>query len=473
MSGPIDELSRDEIDDALNRLNKYISDKVSNSNRLFGSGSGQTSVISEIYEGHSFRRTNLCELTVSGHFIHCSFTGSKFIDVVFEGAELDSINMQFCEFYGVVIKGDGEKTKMVKAVSLDGSLFVKCRFEHFVFEDCGFANAEFIDCIFDNCDISMCALDSARFSSCSFKKCDFTMINIEYCEFDKCSYDDLLLPVSQAPFIYGFASQMKSVGIRYATDYEIIDTHEYESILDDLMVFFADRDEYFAVSNILSYKEQREEAFDCLKQGAADHAKMGDYRMVQHYCRLASNLSYGREEMLELFGYLLPQLTIACKLSSGSTHQTYRVKSYLHHIEAIQKNCLEATGGASSTKLTLMTDVDSSDEETRIGLVRDVEDILDKEGHAFHTTSFQHNSDLIIDIPTLLSELNSTIDYLQNCVFPELAKLGYDMVGNALWDFTKVTASSVVAFFVGTKKVQRGKHAKSGQSKKARNTSRS
>lgn len=471
MSSPLNELPRDEINDALDRLNKYISDKVNNSNRLFGSGN--MPLISESYEGHSFRRTNLSKSTISAHFKHCSFTGSKFIDVVFEGAILDSINMQFCEFYNVTIRGSGEKTKMVRAANLDSSLFVKCRFEHFVFEDCGFANAEFVDCVFVDCDISMCALDSANFCSCVFKQCDFTMINIEYCEFDDCKYDDLILPVSQAPFIYGFEFQMKSEGIRYATDYEIIDAKEYESILDDLTVFFAERDEYFAVSNILSFKGQRLEALDYLKQGTTSHAKMGDYRMVQHYCKLANNLAYSRKEMLELFGDLLPQLIVTHTLIDDNSHQDYRIKSYLHNIEAIQRNCLEATGDVTSTKLTLMTDVNSADEEERIRLIRAVESILDREGHSFHTTSFQHNSDLVImiDIPTLVSEINAAIDYLQNCVFPELTKLGYDMMGNALWDFTKLSASSIAAFFVGTKKTHHGKHAKNSQSVKAKKTS--
>ncbi|MCD7885899.1 MAG: pentapeptide repeat-containing protein [Lachnospiraceae bacterium] len=223
-------------------------------------------------------------------------------------------------------------------VTFDHTIFKNTKISHALFQNCVIT-----DCLFENCDMegtnlglgyisdtvwTGCNINGLGFSGSYMKNCRFnenggrfgnmgnccfdnvyfkghrlTNMNLEYSEFKNVTMDQVTLPFSQMPYIFGGVDYLlntnDSVTISsHINDADCISPKEYRDVLKDMIVFFSYKQEYFPLANILLALHHDKEAWIAVLSGIVAACRQKDFRMCKYYCKLMTMRNIATQEQL-------------------------------------------------------------------------------------------------------------------------------------------------------------------------------
>lgn len=223
--------------------------------------------------------------------ISTGFSGSKFIDTIFQNANLEKANCHSCDFNGVTFTSNNKnKFKMIGA-GFHKSTFTNCIFKNMYIYSCGFTDVVFHNTIFKNCTIRLCSLENAQFYDCHFIDTNMSTLNLEYTEFNNIFATNTIFPFITIPSAYGLLQQLPSLendNVVYSASNENheISIHKYLGLLNYFECFYAKKENYYALANIYISQEKFLESYKAIETGILNAIAIKDFRVLRHFCKL-------------------------------------------------------------------------------------------------------------------------------------------------------------------------------------------
>lgn len=294
-------IDTEEIARSVEFLNKKYPDSRANSFKSIGGNNEKPIVVSN----ESYYRKGLKQSKF--HFIEfnsCVFdstalTGSQFHHACFKQTTILGSSFACCDFFDVSFSG--KKCPNFRANNFSFSTFEGCNFVDVRFRNSGMLSSLFHNCVFNNVVFKSSTLEGTRFANCKLTKCDLSSVNVEFI----CIADSILrnvkFPFYQFPYVIGAANYIgtSETEIKLSAGEKTIDLSEFKNNLDDLILFFADKHEYFPMCNLAIAKGDIPSARKFLKDGITE-AMRGhnrDFRMVRYFCQLALHHEIMDEQM--------------------------------------------------------------------------------------------------------------------------------------------------------------------------------
>lgn len=236
----------------------------------------------------------------------------------------------------------------LERVSGAGSIFENVQFNETNLQNSNFQNSTFEHCLFEKCNLNGCNLGQSYFSDVSwvkispytynasgsyYKDCTFTSskpgnlseacldtvvfdsvrltnLNMEYSSFRNIQSQDLILPFSQMPYIFNGLQYVLNTSDNVRVSSHInktnsISVNEYVESLNDMIVFFSYRQEYFPLANILLAFERYGEALNIILKGIIASVLQCDFRMCKYLCKLLTDNGHFGKKTLHDFYYRL------------------------------------------------------------------------------------------------------------------------------------------------------------------------
>lgn len=277
------------IERALDFLNAQYPDPKVNSNKSVGG----TAECPEKIHGIAYVRTGMKQ-SVFQHLTYdaCEFenvalTGSQFRSVSFLNTLLNGNSFACCDFYDVEINGSGCECFNANNFSL--SSFEHCRFSCLQLVSSGMLGSLFHNCNFKNSVFRSSTLEGTSFINCHMAVCDFSSVNVEFTRFARTVLDGVRFPFYQFPYVIGAADYISSAdgAVTLCAGEKTLPVSEYRQQVDNLILYFLDKREYFPMCNLYIAKGAMEEAKRTLLDGVSTALERKDFRMVRYFCQLA------------------------------------------------------------------------------------------------------------------------------------------------------------------------------------------
>lgn len=280
--------TQEDLAEALSVLEKNYWDPNGNNSKVIGSFDKELEIIHERYIRQSMKRSSFknvayenCELENN------AFTDSCFYSVSFLKSYLVGNGFSCCNFH---------KTKFVKNYmqpyqgnAFNQSNFICCKFANVEYKGCGFLQALFNNCIFYKAVFTSCTLEGSKFVNCKFNMVDFGNTNVEFIELTHATLSKIILPFYQFAYIIGIADyenySTSNISLRIGEREFTMD--EYKSQINNLILYYLDKSEYFPVCNLQIFNNNTIAAVETLLDGINKALHDLDFRMIRHYCRLA------------------------------------------------------------------------------------------------------------------------------------------------------------------------------------------
>jgi uncharacterized protein YjbI with pentapeptide repeats len=276
-----------EIKEALLELSKnYYAKRVNNNQTIFSLDNTKLIVKDKTYYRESMKRSGFHNVTYdSCKFERAALVGSKFYSVVWKNSILCGNSFVSCNFDDITITSDSGEKHEYTSNNFSNSDFTTCTIENATFKSGSFVHSIFNNCIFRDTAIESCTLDSSEFRKCKFESVDMSNLNIDFTLFSDCKLKDVKFPFYQFPYIIGSAELIKS-DVRFFAGAHGIYPSEYMSEIENLIIYFYDKHDYFPMCNLYLMKNDLKNAKKCLKQGVFNAIKIGDFRMIKNFCNL-------------------------------------------------------------------------------------------------------------------------------------------------------------------------------------------
>lgn len=297
---------------------------------------------------------------------HSTFQSSTFERCTFEGCTLEGCNMSDCHFQETVWDGCAHGAANMSSAWLDGCIFL------------GTKPGNLAEAVLENV-----VLENVR----------LTNMNMEFSTFQKPSMNNVILPFSQLPYIFGGLQYLlqtdDSVRISsHINKSDSISVNEYYSVLKDMEIFYSYRQEYFPLANILLAFHRWDEALAATLWGLKEAALQRDFRMCKYYCKLITmNGRFPKKTFRELYQAICQAAPVQ-NLSEAQYHQ------YLKHIPDIRSMLIENPNQYPHAELRIETQIDENDSIQNSTLLSSLDRLLHLNGATLVLPSItiSHNS---------------------------------------------------------------------------------
>lgn len=225
----------------------------------------------------------------SCNFDSTALTGSQFHHICFKHTNIYGSSFACCDFYDTFFYGSTYPELRANNFSL--STFEGCSFFDLCFQNSGMLSSLFHNCVFNNVTFKSSTLEGTRFEKCKLTDCDLSSVNVEFVSIANSLLENITFPFYQFPYVIGAANYIMTpeAKIGLSTGEKTVTLSEFKNALDDLILFFADKHEYFPMCNLAIAKGDIASAREFLKDGVklamAGHNR--DFRMVRYFCQLA------------------------------------------------------------------------------------------------------------------------------------------------------------------------------------------
>lgn len=274
---------------ALDFLAEQYPDPKVNSNKSVGGSAERPEVI----RGVSYVRTGM-KNSIFQHVIYdtCTFenaalTGSQFRSVVFSETSLKGNSFACCDFYDVEI--DGSNCEPFEANNFSLSSFERCRFSRLELVSSGMLGSVFHNCDLKKAVFRSSTLEGTAFQNCHITDCDFGAVNVEFTHFARTVLDEVRFPFYQFPYVIGAADYISNAQstVTLRVGEKTLPMSEYRQQLDNLILYFLDKREFFPMCNLYIASGVIEEAKRALLDGVSAALACHDFRMIRYFCQLA------------------------------------------------------------------------------------------------------------------------------------------------------------------------------------------
>ena len=354
----MDEQQR-RIQRALDLLAEQYPDPKANSNKSVG-GSAERP---EVVRGMSYIRTGM-KNSVFQHltydaciFENTALTGSQFRPVVFSKTLLKGNSFACCDFYDVEI--DGRSCKPFEANNFSLSSFERCRFSGLELVSSGMLGSVFHNCDFKKSVFRSSTLEGTCFVNCHIADCDFGAVNVEFTHFARTVLDGVRFPFYQFPYVIGaadyIANAQSTVTLRVGE--KILPMSEYRRQLDNLILYFLDKREYFPMCNLYIATDAIHEAKQALLDGVSTALTCHDFRMIRFFCQLALH-----HDILDEFTRQRIVRDVDNFLQAKDIPES-RLNDYITHVGSIRALLRSGSSNSVSLQFNIKTHVLRDDPE--------------------------------------------------------------------------------------------------------------
>ena len=354
----MDEQQR-RIQRALDLLAEQYPGPKANSNKSVG-GSAERP---EVVRGMSYIRTGM-KNSVFQHltydaciFENTALTGSQFRSVVFSKTLLKGNSFACCDFYDVEI--DGRSCKPFEANNFSLSSFERCRFSGLELVSSGMLGSVFHNCDFKKSVFRSSTLEGTCFVNCHIADCDFGAVNVEFTHFARTVLDGVRFPFYQFPYVIGaadyIANAQSTVTLRVGE--KILPMSEYRRQLDNLILYFLDKREYFPMCNLYIATDAIHEAKQALLDGVSTALTCHDFRMIRFFCQLALH-----HDILDEFTRQRIVRDVDNFLQAKDIPES-RLNDYITHVGSIRALLRSGSSNSVSLQFNIKTHVLRDDPE--------------------------------------------------------------------------------------------------------------
>lgn len=405
-----------QVEEAVSILDKYIA-LAQNNNRLFKSGINLS--LSGEYNDISLKRSTLIDSSAQNtKFINAALTGSYFSQVYFKNSKFDESNLQYCQFIQ-----NNFKQIDIYSTNLSYSNFYNTMFENVVFKGSTVSEILFEDCTFENCKFTSSMLENTIFLCCTFRHVEFVNTNIEYMELKNCKLDDIYLPMSQVPYVFGLFQNLPETenSIKLGTDKRTISLEEYKNLKESLIIYYTSISEYFPLANIYLADFELDNAYECIRMGMQQSIIQRNFRMLKFFCKQAKQGNFFDYDKLKSLYVVIE------KYIKTQSLNIYEQRSFIHNIGEIRSTLLDNIDGFPTVCITLQTNIDSSEIKKIMQFIDYIDTTIEQicEQKVSHI-EYRHNSDasfvafisahyteILLTVYTFLTFSNNTINSVQ------------------------------------------------------------
>lgn len=310
--------------------------------------------ISHDYSRNSLKRINANDCHFSKSiFKAVAAVGSRFSNVHFGECDFSASNFQYCNFDNVYF----EDNSFAVGANFSHSIFIECHFTQINVKESTFFDCQFHGCTFSDSKINSITLENSMFSHCKILGIDLAHLNLEYTQIDEIFMKRVILPPYQIPYIVGGLSYLLSTedSVYVYTDNGKIPIAEYKNLIDDLLIYYDQQNEFFPIANIMLGLEDYKQALDYIQRGINEAFDYFDFRMVKHYCKLAISCSYFSHKQLKFLYDLITELSYKKELGVKELH------SYFTNIGEIRELLLNTADDKERVEFIIKTDIDKDD----------------------------------------------------------------------------------------------------------------
>lgn len=276
-----------QIAEALNYLNQNYPDKKANNNISIVSNSGEPYEISEQYQSVSMKQSVFRNVIfMKSEFSNVAFAGSLFDNVKVVESIANGNSFVDCNFFNAQIFGDN---KEFSANNFSHSHFESSTLQAVVIYQSGILHAQFHKCYIQKVVFRSSTIEETSFINCQLCDCDFSHSDLYFTYFTNNTFDNVIFPFYQIPYIVGAATFINDVNqkVFLRVDDRVIPMTEYNSQIDRLIIFYLDKSEYFPACNLCLAKADIKTAKDLLMLGINKALGIKDFRTISHLCELA------------------------------------------------------------------------------------------------------------------------------------------------------------------------------------------
>lgn len=258
-----------------------------------------------------------------------------------------------------------------------GSIFSHVNFENTDLSNSGFQNSTLTFCTYENCILKSCNMSNCYISKTDWINCDLqglnlsgsyirdcsilhnksnpgnlcdcyfdkvhfedhrlTNMNLEFSHFKNVTMEDVVLPFSQMPYIFGGLTYLLNTEDNISISSHVnknnkISIEEYVEVLHDMIVFYSYKKEYFPLANILLALHYEKEAWQTVFAGIVTASNLKDFRMCKYFCELiTSEGNITNRQMKSLYQALLQNSPI----QTLSEAQHYEYNKYISEIRTM------------------------------------------------------------------------------------------------------------------------------------------
>lgn len=324
-------------------------------------------------------------------------------------------------------------------VAGSGSIFSHVNFENTNLNSSGFQNSTIAFCKFENCNLKSCNMNNCYISDtdwidcnlqdfnlsnsylkncavlhnktnpgnlgdCYFDKVHFeghrlTNMNLEFSHFKAVTMEDVVLPFSQMPYIFGGLTYLLNTedNVRISSHinaYDEISVEEYVEVLYDMIVFYSHKQEYFPLANILLALQYKKEAWQAVFAGIVMASNQRDFRMCKYFCELITSTGNITASQMQTLYHALIKNTPIQTLSEAQYYE------YNKYIPEIRTMLLDNPNNQPHGTLMLTTNIKISDSKNISKLLSCLDTFIHLECCPLEKPSIEitHNSPLAIII---------------------------------------------------------------------------
>lgn len=280
---------QEKIQQSLEFLAAQYPDSKVNSNKSVGGSAGQHEKLHNINYIRAGMKNSIFQWLIYDKctFENVALTGSRFRSVIFQKTFLIGNSFAHCDFFDVEFNGSGCRPFEANNFSLCN--FESCRFSSIQYVSSGMLSSLFHNCSFNNTVFRSSTLEGTSFINCHMTVCDLGSVNVEYSSFSKTALDGVCFPFYQFPYVIGAADHISAPDstVTLRAGEKTLPISEYKLQLDNLILYFLDKHEYFPICNLYIAKGMEQEAKSALLDGISDALTHQDFRMIQYFCQLA------------------------------------------------------------------------------------------------------------------------------------------------------------------------------------------
>lgn len=308
------------------------------------------------YYGKNLNHSILEYVTIEEcNFELAAITGSIYRHCSFVNNLLKEADFEFCEF----AECDFWSKDPINC-SYNNSNFISSNFYNIIFDACTFTSAYFENCHFRGGKISYSTLENSIFKNCFFENVDLSKLNMDYIELDNPHMNNVVLPMSQIPFMYGCLKYLletdHNVKISKGKNRSMTPQEYFEKVIPLMKRHFEDTKQFFPLANIHLALGEYNDATHVLKEGVSISVENKDFRMLKYYCYLIAKSGYFRPDALHMF------YNNICRLSPQGEGTLNEQRNYTRHIGEI-KSILFNRNPMPSLRLTMRTNIISQNVE--------------------------------------------------------------------------------------------------------------
>lgn len=379
-------LNQQDLTKALKELNSNYPDLNGNNKKSIG-GFDKQNIIEQIYRKLSMKRSRFQNLNYTNcDFENVAFSASSFHNVAFIDTSLSGNSFACCNFFDCEFSNGLPNDSIYVGNNFSQSNFTTCNFEKVTFKSSGFLQSLFFNCQFSKVVFQSNTLEGSCFNGCHFIKFNAGHTNVEFLELLNTRLENATFPFYQFAYIIGASEflNVDSTKISFAVADKEATFGEYIQQIDNLILYYLDKQEYFPACNLLIAKGKISDAQSVFLNGINLALGTLDFRMIRHFCRLAK-----RHDLLDEITIYRARKEIENCLFND-TIPPERINDFIINAGEIRKILLSGKSDSVTYNFNIRTNVHKSDKagiKYVNSLSNELNDVLSQ--HDFGQLGFQ------------------------------------------------------------------------------------